>query len=500
MEEDRYIVSIDLGTFKIALAVACVSGNDVRIVYYKETPANGMRSSRILNENKVAQPLKEAISDAEDILGIKITGAVVGMPRFYVRTEENSARIEREADRYVSAEEIEDLKNFAQDSYPIDDPEHETVYGAIAQSFSTDEEFQLIEDDVVGMSGRQLEGNFKVFIGNKSALDRIDRVMKTAGIVAMKKYFVPQLTAEATLFPSEMDNGVALIDFGGGCTSLSIYYKNVLRHYASIPFGGMNVTRDIRLESNIKLSLAENIKLAYGACMPEKLQNLSEKQLLLKSGNGEADRRLAVKYLSEIITAREEEIMQAMLYEIGRSNFADKLQSGIVITGGGAQMTNLANFITELSGYTVRVGRPNFKGVFNCCTGLGSPSASTSVGLIMAARELGAGCAFSKESAAAESVTGTSGDGGEPTELEHETGTLPGMMPGEEIAEKKRIEEEKRKKEEERREAQKQRRQNRINAIWDKARKISQTIGEGLGNSGGRLLDIVNEDEQEQDE
>ncbi len=496
--EDRYIVAIDLGTFKIGLAVACVSGNNTRIVYYKETPANGMRSSRILNENKVAQPLKEAISDAEDILGIKITGAVLGMPRFYVRTEENSATIEREEDSYISQEEIEDLKNFAQDSYPIDDPEHETVYGAIAQSFSTEEEFQLIEDDVIGMSGRRLEGNFKVFIGNKSSLDRIDRVMKTAGIVAMKKYFVPQLTAAATLFPSEMENGVALIDFGGGCTSLSIYYKNVLRYYSSIPFGGMNVTKDIQMESKTKLSLAENIKLAYGACMPEKLQNLSEKQLLLKSGNGEADKRLTVKYLSEIITSREEEIMMAMLYEIGRSKFADRLQNGIVITGGGAQMTNLANFITELSGYAVRVGRPNFRGVFNCCTGLNSPSAGTAVGLVMAARELGAGCAFSKESAAAESVAGTSGDGGEPTELEHETGTLPGMATEDEIAEKKKKEEEKMRKAMEKQEQNARRRPNKLKVLWDNAKRMSRDIGEGFGKESGRLLDIVNnEDEQE---
>ncbi len=496
--EDRYIVAIDLGTFKIGLAVACVSGNNTRIVYYKETPANGMRSSRILNENKVAQPLKEAISDAEDILGIKITGAVLGMPRFYVRTEENSATIEREEDSYISQEEIEDLKNFAQDSYPIDDPEHETVYGAIAQSFSTEEEFQLIEDDVIGMSGRRLEGNFKVFIGNKSSLDRIDRVMKTAGIVAMKKYFVPQLTAAATLFPSEMENGVALIDFGGGCTSLSIYYKNVLRYYSSIPFGGMNVTKDIQMESKTKLSLAENIKLAYGACMPEKLQNLSEKQLLLKSGNGEADKRLTVKYLSEIITSREEEIMMAMLYEIGRSKFADRLQNGIVITGGGAQMTNLANFITELSGYAVRIGRPNFRGVFNCCTGLNSPSAGTAVGLVMAARELGAGCAFSKESAAAESVAGTSGDGGEPTELEHETGTLPGMATEDEIAEKKKKEEEKMRKAMEKQEQNARRRPNKLKVLWDNAKKMSRDIGEGFGKESGRLLDIVNnEDEQE---
>ena len=184
--DDRYIVSIDFGTFKTALAVACVSGNDTRLIYYKETPSAGMRCSRILNEAKVAQQLKTAIADAEDILGIKITGAVVGMPRFYVRTEENSARNDtRDPDSYISEAEIEELKSFAQDSYPLEDPEREAVYGAVAQSFSTSEEFQLIEDDVIGMSGKVLEGNFKICIGNKSSLERIYRLMRSVGIVSL---------------------------------------------------------------------------------------------------------------------------------------------------------------------------------------------------------------------------------------------------------------------------------------------------------------------------
>lgn len=483
--EDKYIVSIDFGTFKIAVAVACVSGDDTRIVYYKESPVSGMRSSRILNENKVAQTLKKAVADAEDILGIKITGAVVGMPRFYVSMEENSARIEREPDSFISAEEIEDLKSFAQDSYPLEDPEHDAVYGAIAQSFSTEEEFQVIEDDAVGMSGKSLEGNFKVFIGNRSSLGKIDRVMKAAGLVALKKYFTPQLTADSTLFSSETDNGVALIDFGGGCTSLSIYYKNILRYYASIPFGGCNVTKDIQTESSIRNSLAESIKLAYGACLPEKLQNLGEKQLLIKSGNGDADKRLSVKYLSEIITAREEEIMDAMLYEIGRSGFAEKIQSGIVITGGGAQMANLANLITDMSGYAVRIGRPVFKGIYNCCTGLNSPAATTTVGLLKAARELPASCAFSKDSldnAPAEDTQEKKTEerpeeAGMPTDDEHKTGTLPGMG-GTDTEIKEAGKKKPRNK------------GNKINALWRNMKKMCQDIEEGIGNSTDSFLNL----------
>jgi cell division protein FtsA len=167
-----------------------------------------------------------------------------------------------------------------------------------------------------------------------------------------------------------------------------------MRHYASIPFGGKNITDDIKSECQISERLAENIKLAYGACMPEKLHSLSEKVLQIMSSNNEPSKQITVKYLSEIITARIEEILMAILYEIEESGFGDMLKSGIVVTGGVAETANLSNFIYELSGYRVRTGYP--KGHFSnagCC-GIKDASAATSVGLILAAKdELGINCA-----------------------------------------------------------------------------------------------------------
>ena len=98
-----------------------------------------------------------------------------------------------------------------------------------------------------------------------------------------------------------MENGVALVDFGAGCTSVSIYHGSIMRHYASIPFGGKNISDDIKSEAQISSRLAENIKLAFGACMPDKLQSLSEKIIQIRSNSAEGDKSIPVKYLSEII-------------------------------------------------------------------------------------------------------------------------------------------------------------------------------------------------------
>jgi cell division protein FtsA len=208
--------------------------------------------------------------------------------------------------------------------------------------------------------------------------------MNKTGVVPMRKYFTAESTARAVLRDSEMESGVALIDFGGGCTSVSIYQGKIMRHFASIPFGGKNITNDIKSECQISERLAENIKLEFGACMPDKLLSLSDKILDIRGCSNESTKQLSVKYLSEIITARVEEIMMAVLYEIEQSGFADSLRSGIVVTGGCAQTANLANLIYDISGFKVRIGYP--QKTFSCegCDGLAETSAATAIGLIMA--------------------------------------------------------------------------------------------------------------------
>lgn len=357
--EDRHIVAIDLGTSKFALTVAKINGEDVQIIYYKETPAEGIRYSYVFNPKKAASVLQPAIEEAEQELNIKITQAVVGMPKYGVRQETNQGRIERNPEECITAEEINDIKRMAQDSYPIEDPKSEELFGAVAQSFSTSEEFQLVENDIIGMASDTLEGNFKIFIGKKNHLHNIDLVFGQLKIAAARKYFTPDSTAKAVLTNAEMESGVALIDFGAGVTSVSIYCGNIMRHYAAIPFGGKSITDDINNECGIfSERLAENIKIAYGACMPDKLQTLSEKILKITTNPTLQSKDLPVKYLSEVITCRVQEITEAILYEIQMSGYADQLRSGIVLTGGGAGLLNCGNFIHEFSGYTVRTGYP----------------------------------------------------------------------------------------------------------------------------------------------
>ena len=483
---DKYIVAIDLGTSKIALTVSKIEGNDVQVIYYKESPSAGIRYSGIYNVSQATEALRGAIADAEQALEIKITQAVVGMPKFPIRTESAKQSIpDRGESMEITQEDIEDLKNFALSSYPGTNPEKESIFGAVAQSFSDGENFQIIENDIIGMTSDVLEGHFKIFIGKQSDLRKIDQIMDRVQVIPVQKFFTADTTAKAVLYDSEMENGVAMIDFGAGSTSVSIYQGNIMRHYASIPFGGKNITDDIKNEAQIGEALAENIKLAYGACMPEKLQSLSEKVLHIKSRNAEGDKTLPVKYLSEIITARIEEIVMAILYEIENSGFADMLRSGIVITGGVAQTTNISNFVNDLSGYKTRVGYPRHLFSWHECNGLAESSAATSMGLLLAAKN-GAdlNCAIVNDLTEDEKteeimidtpeVTDTPNvNEPEVSDTEDDEQDKQTNLFGEDEAEQERLrkEEEKRKKEEEKRKKEEEKRLREEEAKKKKAQK-----------------------------
>ena len=387
--EERYIASVDLGTSKLAVCVARIQDQNVEVIYYKESPSLGIRYSYVLIPGKVKAGLRTAISEAQQALRIKIQQVIVGLPRWYVRQETASASMTRpEPDDLIQENEIRALKSMALESYPLEDSAKEVIYGAVAQSFSTEDCINEPENDIVGMAAETLEGNFKVFIGNRRYSSNIDSVFNDLGIAIAKKYFTPGITAKAVLKSEQMENGVALIDIGAGVSSVTIFKDKIMRFYAAIPFGGNSVTNDIKSECNFSFELAENIKKAYGACMPNKLSSLGEKSIQIVDEDGNTTAQVSVKYISEIITARMKEIIEALLFRIQESGFASEedLRAGVVVTGGGAELVNCANYIKELSGYTVKVGRP--RKLFSCegCPEASETSAATSMGMILSAR------------------------------------------------------------------------------------------------------------------
>lgn len=395
------IAAVDLGSSKIALAVARVEGNNTQIIYYKAVPSSGIINSAVVNPRQAKKILGDLIMSAEEELNLKITRAVVGLPRCDVHQVDATGTLKREMpDDCITTEEVDAIKSMAQSQISESvNPSKEKMYSVIAQSFSTEDYIQLIENDIVGMTGEELSGHFKVFLGKKAPIVNLTKIFNDLGIAIARTYFSPLATAKAVLTEEETSNGVALIDLGAGATSISIFEKKVLVDYTAIPFGGNTITGDIRTECGISESLADNIKKAFGGCMPDRLLTLGEKTIQIETNDMSAYKQILVKYLSEIITTRMKEIIDAMLYEIQTSGLSMDLRKGIVITGGGAEMLNISNYIKDLSGYNVRIGYPRHGFMATGCEDILKTDAATIAGLLLLSRDENINCCLYDEDA-----------------------------------------------------------------------------------------------------
>lgn len=385
--EDRHIASIDIGSSKIALMVAHIDGNDIQVVYHKSLASKGVNYGGVINSTRAGEVISRLIQDAEQSIGARITQVIVGTPRYRIVECDASAQINRtDPSTGITEEEFLSLKDMATTDCPVGDPDKESVYGCVHQSFSTDEDIQMYdEDEIVGMMSETFCGNYKLYIGKKTLLDNIDRIFNKLNIVATRQ-FSPSVLGDVILSRDEKDSGVALIDMGANVTSVSVYTGGVLRHHASIPFGGHSITNDIHIESGFSEKLSENIKLAYGCCTPERLAHLSDKIIRVTYRESGNYRDIKVESLAQIIRAREKEIIDAMLWEIESSGLADELRSGIVLTGGAAEMCNVSHLAGALSGYSVRIGYPRSNYDCQGYPSARSAAAATCVGLIMSVK------------------------------------------------------------------------------------------------------------------
>ena len=354
---------MDLGVSKISLSVCNIVDGVVEVVHYAEAESKGIRRGTIFNPKQVCEPLGKLIRDAEEALEINIHEVVTAFPRWKVMTKDVDQSVKRtDAESFISEEEVTGLKELALEKFQSGIKQENMIYGAVAQSYSTEDLFQAAESDVVGVTAAKFEGMYKVFYGAKKPIANIDKVMNELGI-ASRKYFLAEAVAETVLTSDEKEHGVALVEIGAGVTSVSVYHRGVLRFFDSFPFGGNSVTSDIHLECGIQEALAENIKLGFGSCMPDRLQSLGEKIIQIHDKRTGETQQLPVKYLAEIIGSRMREIANAALFLIGKSGYADSLRGGIVLTGGGAELLSASALFTEISGLPARVGFPHVSGI-----------------------------------------------------------------------------------------------------------------------------------------
>ena len=255
----------------------------------------------------------------------------------------------------------------------------EEIIHVIPQNFIVDNETGV--KNPIGMCGRRLEANFHIVIGQVASAKNIEKCIRKSGLNVKDLILEPLASSDAVLTSDEKEAGVVLVDIGGGTTDVAVYYDNIIRHTAVIPFGGNVVTKDIKEGCSILHRFAEQLKLQYGSALGDIAPE--DKVVSVPGISGREPKEISFKSLAYIIQSRMEEIIDAVNFEIQSSGYADKLSAGVVLTGGGAMLKHLPQLVKFKTAMDVRIGLPNENLSGSSREEINQPMFATSVGLIM---------------------------------------------------------------------------------------------------------------------
>jgi cell division protein FtsA len=379
MQKDKIVVGLDIGTTKICAIVGRKNEYDkLEILGMGKAVSEGVIRGMVTNIDLTISAIVKAIKEAEEQAGIDIKVVNVGIAGQHIKSSMHHGSITRNSTENEIT--VEDVNRLTNDMYKTVIPPGSQIIHVMPQDYTVDYEGPIM--DPVGMSGVKMEADFHLITANTNAINNINKCVKRAGLQIEHLILEPIASSMAVLTDEEKEAGIVLVDIGGGTTDIAIFHENIIRHTAVIPFGGNILTSDIKQGCMVMQNQAELLKTKFGRAFAEEVK--ANEIVSIPGLRNRAPKEISIKNLAHIIQARMEEIIDLVHSEIIYSGYENKLAGGIVITGGGSQLSNLKQLFEYMTGMDARIGYPNEHLGKGKIDAVKSPMYSTSVGLVLA--------------------------------------------------------------------------------------------------------------------
>jgi cell division protein FtsA len=336
--------------------------------------SRGIRRGVIVNLEAAVESIKKAIEEAELMAGVEVDAVHLSMAGPHIKGFNSRGVIavagkSREITR-------DDVRRAIEAAKAVSLPAGRDILHVLPQDFVVDEQDGI--GAPVGMTGARLEVNVHIVTSSTTATQNIVSCVNRAGVHVIDTVIEQIAAAEAVLTQDEKELGVALVDIGGGTTDIAIFERGSLWHTAVIGVGGDHFTSDIAVGLRMPIPDAEKLKRKCGCALSAMVDE--DETMDVASVGGRRPRVMARRILSEILQPRAEEIFHLVWDEIRRAGYEKSLNSGIVLTGGGAILEGMPEIAEQIFDLPIRRGAPT--GVGGLADHVNSPAFATPVGLV----------------------------------------------------------------------------------------------------------------------
>ncbi len=373
---ENFLVACDIGTSKICVLVGEPTPSGALDVIGKGSAANrGTRKGNIVNVDATIEAIKRAAEEAEIMAGVQIARSWVGVSGSNIRSF-NSRGVVAVAgkDREITRDDVARVIDAARG---VQIPQDHEVIHVVPREFAVDGQDGVAEP--VGMVGARLEADVHVVTAPVAVTQNIVTCMNKAGIEVVQLVLEQFAAAEAVLTPDEKELGIALIDIGGGTTEVSVYQKGSIAHTAVIPIGGDHFTNDLAVVLRAPITDAERIKKKFGSALRSSVGE--DEMVEVPMVGGRAPKLCPRTTLADILQPRAEELLGLVREDLQRLGLDKEIRSGVVLTGGGAELEGVVEVAEAIFECPVRRGVP--AGVGGLVDVISRPEWATATGLLL---------------------------------------------------------------------------------------------------------------------
>ena len=368
------VAGLDIGTTKICAVIGEVFEDGcVNIIGVGTAASSGMKKGVVVNIESTVKAIRQAIDSASDMAGCDIETVYVGIAGTHIKGF-NSPGIIAINNQQIRQKEIQAVIHAAQ-TVKISD--NQQIIHVLPQEYMVDDHTGI--QNPLGMTGVRLATNVHIVTADVTSLHNLVTSCSRAGLNVAEVVLESVASSRAVLTSDEMELGVALLDIGGGTTDLAVFCNGTIKYTWELALGGNNLTNDLSVGLRTPLQEAEILKYKYGGAVSSLVK---ENHIIEVPTVGDRKaRKVSQRVMVEILEARMEEILQVVNKKICGSGYRNRINAGMVITGGTALLANVVDMAEQVFDMPVRVSFP--RGVGGRIEDVESPRCTTGVGLVL---------------------------------------------------------------------------------------------------------------------
>lgn len=356
----RVFGAVNIGSVRISAMIAGITETGEMIVLGSGHRASqGIKRGYVTDMTAATYAVRDAVERAEKMANTSVSSVWIGCSGAGLASQVAQVEVDI-GGRRIEQDDIDHLLVSARD---VIQPDGRMVLHAQPAHYTLDGAHGVPTPK--GLHAERLGVDIHVMLADGAPVRNITEAVQSAHLDVEAVVASPIAAGHACLSQEERELGVALVEFGGEVTNVSLYAGGMLVGLASIPMGSGDVTDAIASAFGIRRFQAERLKCVNGSAIASPADH---REMIPVNAPGEevsgplarhADdkNRIPRAELVSVITTQMGRLLEEISKALKALGFTGQRGQQVVFTGGGAELVGLADYAQAALGKPVRIGR-----------------------------------------------------------------------------------------------------------------------------------------------